>query len=300
MKVLLTGASGFIGHHCLERLVAGGCEVHALSRTKPDVDGVTWHSADLTDLATTTALVKNIRATHLLQLAWHPIRGGIWSAQDSLSWISTWLNIARAFASAGGERIVGVGTCGEYDWQGGLCVEDITRIKPSTFYGACKSACNSLLSADPDLQHLSQAWTRVFFVYGPREHPSRLLADLANNLLGQQRVSCTHGLQIRDYLHVKDVADGIVSLLNADIVGDFNVCSGEAIQLRDLIQLTGEACGVPELIGLGEREAPAHEPPVVLGDGSKLKQATGWSPQISLEEGVADTIAWWRGKIRGH
>src|SRR5688572_5048389 len=140
-RVLVTGASGFLGLHALPVLAARGFEVHATSlRKQPVVPGVRWHQSNLLDEQSIARLIAEVRVSHLLHLAWCAVPGRFWTAPENLLWAGASLNLIRAFRDHGGERVVVAGTCAEYDWHAGPCREDTTPIRPATVYGRCKHA----------------------------------------------------------------------------------------------------------------------------------------------------------------
>ena len=298
-RVLVTGASGFIGWRCLEPLRRRGYEVHAVTRRGDEepVDGVTWHRADLLDREQVPGLVEAVRATHLLHLAWYVTPGGLINARENFDWTEASLQLVRAFQESGGTRIVAAGSAYEYDWRYGYCHEQLTPLAPDTAYGACKRALGELIGSFAQISGLSSAWPRIFFLYGPREHPDRLVSSVIRNVLAQAPAPCSHGEQIRDYLHVQDAADAVVAALDSDLQGPVNVGSGRPIALKTLVGAVGEQLGRPELIQLGAIPARANDAPLVVADVSLLSEALGWSPRYSLDEGLADTIAWWSERV---
>jgi nucleoside-diphosphate-sugar epimerase len=168
-RVLLTGASGFVGQHCLEPLAARGYEVHAVSsRPRPaSVSGVTWHEADLHAPAAAADLVNDIAPTHLLHLAWYVVPGKLISAPENFAWVPSSLELMRQFGEHGGQRLVGCGSAYEYDWSYGYCSERLTPAVPNTVYGSCKQALNLMMQSYAEHTGLSAAWGRAFFLYGP-------------------------------------------------------------------------------------------------------------------------------------
>jgi nucleoside-diphosphate-sugar epimerase len=295
-KVLLTGASGFIGHHAVAPLVARGYEVHAVSsrEAKPAGDGVVWHRADLLADGAAKGLLDRVRPSHLLHLAWYVVPGKLISAPENFAWVPASLDLVRRFAEQGGERVTVCGSGYEYDWRYGYCSEELTPAVPNTVYGACKQALQLQLMAFASQAQLSAAWGRVFFLYGPNEHPDRLVSSVIRSVLRKEPARCSHGRQIRDYLHVQDVAEGLVALLDSPVAGPVNVSSGEATTLREIVLTIGRLLERPDLIALGAIPARANDTPLVVGDNTRMTTATGWSPRHDLESGLRQTIEWWQ------
>ena len=297
-KVLLTGASGFIGHHCLEPLLARGYEVHAVSSKphKPDSRGVRWHQANLLEAGSAKALVGEVQPTHLLHLAWFVVPGKLITAPENFAWVRASMDLVQEFAAQGGKRLTVCGSSYEYDWSYGYCSEKQTPLVPNNVYGSCKQALCLMVQSFASQSALSAAWGRVFFLYGPNEHPQRLVSSVILSLLKGEPAKCSHGRQIRDYLHVQDVADGLVSLLDSGVTGTVNVSSGQAATLREIVLTIGRLMGKTELIQLGAIPARANDTPLVVGENLRLLNECGWKQQYELEAGLRQTIDWWQAR----
>jgi nucleoside-diphosphate-sugar epimerase len=294
-KVLLTGASGFIGHHCLEPLLERGYEVHAVSsRTLKTDKRITWHQVDLLEAGSAQSLLADVRPTHLLHLAWFVVPGKLITAPENFAWVRASMDLVQEFAAAGGKRLTICGSCYEYDWNYGYCSESLTPAAPNTVYGVCKQSLNQLVHSLSSLASLSAAWGRVFFLYGPHEHPQRLVSSVILSLLKGEPAKCSHGRQIRDYMHVQDVANGLVALLDSEVTGSVNVSSAQATTLRDIVLTIGRHLERPDLIQLGAIPARANDAPLVVGENSRLLNEVGWTQQYDLEAGVRQTIDWWK------
>jgi nucleoside-diphosphate-sugar epimerase len=200
----------------------------------------------------------------------------------------------RVFKLQGGNRVLAAGTCAEYDGRFGYCSERVTPVAPSTLYGVCKNALKEILMAFADQEGLSAAWGRVFFLYGPHEHPTRLVPSVINALLDGQPALCTHGNQIRDFLHVEDVASAFAALLDSEIEGAVNIASGEPVALKNIIYRIAEKLEQPDLVQLGAIPASESDVPLLIGDASPLKQEVGWAPHYNLDTGLEMTIDWWK------
>jgi len=298
-RVLVTGATGFIGHHCLEPLKLHGYEVHAVtSRELPAMsDTVTWHRTDLLDRSQIKTLVEKIRPTHLVHSAWEVRPGKIYTSQDNFYWVQSSLELAEQFAHFGGKRLVVIGTCYEYDQRYGLCSETLTPTTPNTIYGVTKNALRQMLEAFCAKNQLSMAWPRLFFLYGPHEHPKRLVPSVICALLEGKPAKCSHGRQLRDYIHVKEAADGIVNLLESDFEGPINLGAGTPVSIREIVQTIGRLIERPDLIHLGALPARPGEDPLVMADIEKMTDALEWAPKLGLEEGLGQTIDWWKSQI---
>jgi nucleoside-diphosphate-sugar epimerase len=292
-RLLVTGASGFIGRQVLARLPQFD-EIHAAGRTPPHhraVEAVTWHAADLRDPQAAAALIADVTPTHLLHLAWNAEHGVFWTAPDNERWADATIALADSFVGRGGLRFVGAGTCAEYDWTSldHPCREDLTAVLPATPYGRAK------LRAWRHIEHLmsgttaSATWGRIFLLYGPGEDPRRLVPSIANALRDGRRAPVTEGRQVRDFLHVSDVARAFVALLMADVRGAVNIGSGEPVTVRHIADMLGTIAGRPDLIDYGAIPMRAADPPLLVADVTKLR-SIGWVPHVTLREGLEEAL----------
>jgi hypothetical protein len=201
-KVLVTGATGFVGSKALPLLANRFDEVHAVSRrAEGEAGGVRWRRADLLDERESAALIETVRPTHLLHLAWFVEPGTFWTSDENSRWVEASTALARRFADCGGQRLVAAGTCAEYDWMaGGVCSERRTPLAPSSAYGAAKHALHAELEQIAGKGGLAVGWGRIFFLFGPGEHPDRLVSSVIRRLLSGERAPTTEGSQVRDFL----------------------------------------------------------------------------------------------------
>jgi nucleoside-diphosphate-sugar epimerase len=204
------------------------------------------------------------------------------------------LALHRAFAAAAGERAVFAGTCAEYDWSHGVLDEAATLCDPSTVYGVAKDSLRRLLQASPE--GVSLSWGRIFFLYGPYEAPTRLVPDVITSLLAGREALCSDGLVERDFMHVADVAAALIAVLESDVTGPINIASGFCLPLRDVIGRIAEEIGRPELVCLGARPNSVSDPPRLAAVINRLRDEVGFRPARSLDEGLVETIAWWRAR----
>lgn len=297
-RVLLTGATGFVGGHAIGALTARGYEIHALGRTDPGHPDVSFHAADLLDPGAMRAAVAGIGASHLLHLAWYAEPGLYWRSALNLDWVSASLSLVRAFHEAGGSRAVAAGTCAEYAWGPDTLREDGPCV-PATLYGGAKDGLRRVLEAYAAATGLSFAWGRLFFLYGPGEKTGRLVGDAVRALRAGGRFATSPGLQRRDFLHVADAAGAFAALLDAEARGPVNIGSGQAVPVRDLLLRLAAVTGGADRIDFGACALAATEPACIAADAGRLRDAVGFVPRHTLAEGLADTVAWWAGRSPG-
>jgi nucleoside-diphosphate-sugar epimerase len=294
-RILLTGASGFIGRCTIEPLAARGFEVHAVS-SRASHDGSSaarWHRADLLSPGEPQRLMRDVRPTHVLHLAWYAVPGQFWTAPENVDWLAASVALVRAFEQTGGARFVGAGSCAEYGPSSSDCDERTTPLAPSTMYGACKHAVHTVLETFA-AGRFSSAWGRLFHLYGPHEPPGRLVPSVIDALMNGRDAMCTAATQVRDFMHVEDAGDAFAALADCDVEGPVNVASGRPVQLADLIARIGAQLDARARIHLGARPTPAHEPPRLTASVARLRDDVGWSGARDLDRGLSDTIRWWR------
>jgi len=291
--VLLTGANGFIGKNAQKLLKSAGYEAHCTSSLDIMSTESAWHKIDLLDNNAVKEFVKNLKPDYLLHLAWDTTPSKYLTNPLNLDWVSATLSLSRAFYENGGKRAVFAGTCFEYNLGDGVLSESSACI-PQSLYGWCKLALSSVISKFCEEQNLSFAWGRIFYLYGPYENDIRVIPYVINSLLSGKEALCSQAVAKKDYLYTEDVAAALIHLLNIEQHGIFNIGSGNALPLRELLCLAARLTGRPDLLKLGALPS-ANEIPVIEADVSKLAQ-TGFLPRYSLEEGLSKTVEWWREK----
>lgn len=288
MRVLLVGASGFIGRYALRSLQQQGVEVVVIGRTRPD-STVSFIKADLLSVRDFGPLMQQAQATHLLHLAWYGEHGKYWTSVLNLRWSEASTRLVEAFCAAGGQQVVIAGTCAEYDWAAGYCQEDSTPLNPATLYGAAKDATRRLAMAVCIQHQIPCAWGRVFLPYGKGERPSRLIPSLISVFRGELEPFGVNSSAYRDFLHAFDVAEGLVRLVTAGASGAYNICSGEPVRLAEVVTTLATLLGAdPEPVMALTAERPG-EPHLLAGENLKLK-SLGWRPSLTLAQGLERTL----------
>jgi nucleoside-diphosphate-sugar epimerase len=297
MRVLLLGATGFLGSWCARALSADGHDVDALCRPTSD----TWRIGGIAGISVSTAEsgawpreIEEKSPDVLISLDWEGVAGS--SRDDEATQrrnVVRFRAVVEAAVRAGVKRFVGVGSQAEYGPVSGSVSED-SPLRPASSYGRGK------VDAFRELRRLSQAtaltwtWGRVFSVYGPLEGPGWLLPSIAESARNGNHIALTAATKPWSYLYAADAARAIVALaVHPAAVGTYNVGSRLARPLRDSIETFAGVIGATELLDFGARPSPAtlNE---LRPDVSRL-ESLGWREQTELDEGLALTAKWLAG-----
>lgn len=292
--VFVTGGTGFIGRYAVHALLREGYEVHVASHKW---DGpfdpspmMRVHHSNLLRGDDPRALMAMIRPTHLLHLAWETDHGRFWQSPVNVEWAEAGMRLLQEFHASGGGRALIAGSCAEYEWTSGKCHESETPLRPNSFYGVCKEALGRVVSGYSEITGLSTAWGRLFHIYGPGQDAQRFIPAMAGSLLNRERAVCQHGAHLRDYLHVADAAEALVELLDSRVTGPVNIASGEAVKLGDVALKLADLIGGNQQPIIEEGAESTENPREILADTRRLNTELGWSPALTLSEGLRSVV----------
>jgi nucleoside-diphosphate-sugar epimerase len=288
VRVLLTGAGGFLGRYVHQSLTARGIETIALGRTQGLPGG--FIAADLLNPSSVESAVAQAGATHLVHLAWYVEHGKFWQSPLNADWVDATAYLAEAFCKAGGRRVVAAGTCFEYAQTEGPAIEDVTPVQPRTPYGIAKDEARSRVMAACARFGASCAWGRIFVPYGTGENAQRLLPSLIAALTGSRPAFGVNRPALRDFINAADLGEAFAVLAAAEESGPYNISTGEGVKIETVVREVAAQLGADPAPILDLPSARPGEPAVIVGDCRKL-EALGWRPRVALKEGVARMIA---------
>lgn len=294
-KVLITGATGFIGRNVTNILIKKGYEIHALVHSfQPEQNEIVQHEIDLMDINKVIDFISKYKFENLIHLAWYV--GAKCHIHDlNLDWTIATLNLIKAFKENGGKKFLGAGTISEYEYKYGYFIEDETPTSPGTLYGEAKNSLYKILSVYCKQNEIDFKWPRIFNLYGPYEKPQRLVPSVICSCLKNEDVKVSDCLNFQDYLHVEDTANAIVTIFESGLQGAVNICSNKPVQLKKIVEIIAQLTDFKGNILWGAIPA-AFDNKIVIGNNAKLK-STGWTEKYTLESGLKQTIDWWKKEI---
>ncbi|WP_425930611.1 NAD-dependent epimerase/dehydratase family protein [Pseudomonas sp. NyZ201] len=280
MTVLVTGASGFVGRHLVAALLARGCQVRAVARRQAPARALPWFdrvgfvAADIHDPRTdVAALCEGVDA--LVHLAWPglPNYQGLFHLEHNL--MADYRFIKHA-VEAGVGQVQVTGTCFEYGMQSGPLSETL-ECRPANAYGLAKHSLHLFLDTLRQQVPFTLQWARLFYLHGEGQNPNSLLAALDRAIdAGQAQFDMSGGEQLRDFLPVETATAHLATLLQRrDFSGVVNICSGQPIAVRSLVERHRAARDSRIALNLGHYPYPAHEPMAFWGDARCLHTLLG-------------------------
>ncbi len=300
MNILITGASGFIGRQLVPLLLADGHTLHGITRktstsrhgdstATPQNTRLIWHQVNLADTAAVSACIASIKPEACIHLAWDTEPGRyLDDVEGNLKLLQHSLHLLRELVRHECSHFLALGSCAEYAITD-TDIGESAATAPDTIYAAAKLSLCLLGQQITKNTATRFCWGRLFYLYGPGEHPKRLVPGVIAAMAAGQEFKASHGEQGRDYLHVVDAASALQCLLNHRADGVYNICSGVAVQIKDILLTVEKLMQRKDLVKLGALSARAWDPERIVGDNRKLK-ALGWEPHFDLAKGLSATI----------
>lgn len=294
-RVLVTGASGFLGSHLCRRLLQRGVEVHAVSRTLGGApsENPRWWKVDLEDYAAVKSLFEHVKPHVVVHLSGYAtgdpdIRHVLPTFRSQL--LST-VHLLTISAEMGCRRIVLTGSLTEP--QAGQ-----VDSPPSSAYAASKWASSAFGRMFQRLYQTPVVIVRVFMTYGPNQNPKKVIPYTIRSLMRGDQPKLTSGKWPVDWIYVDDVIDGFIAAMEVSGIEGLtlDLGTGQLVSVEAIIRQIVEIMGVsiePQFGALSSRVCEE----VRAADIGQTRRILGWQPKISLYEGLKRTVEWHRSSI---
>lgn len=313
MRTLVTGATGFVGGHLVERLLAAGDEVHGLARRAAWpaelahlAAHVPLHAADLADQDRILGVLRDVRPDRVAHLAAFADAGA--SFRDPAAAWGGNLDATRHFYAAvarwgGSPRILFVST-GQVYGPSERPLDEAAELRPTSPYAASKAAADLLSFQVTRHPGLDVVRVRPFNQIGPRLPPQYAAGHFAKQLarieagIEPPRLEVGDLTARRDLTDIRDMVEAMRLLLDRGRTGEvYNAGSGAAVSMAEVLELFRAECrSTVEVEPRPERMRPA-DPGVIVADAGKLRRETGWTPRYSLGQTLRDTLDWCRSQF---
>jgi len=289
MKILVTGATGFIGSAFAKRALSHGHEIGGMMLPTenppthvPVSDGMRWIKGTLAELPWKE--IVEFKPDACVHFAWIATPGIYLESPENEKHLEWSLNLARRLKGIGLRQFVGVGTCIEYKITNTPLNEEKTPVDPTTLYSRCKNALRETLDAEARKDGTQFCWGRVFYPYGVGEHPARLCSSLIQKFRRGEQLVLKTPASTKDYIYIDDLAAAILLTVEKPFQGTINWGTGTGISVRQIADEVANLFGRSELVA--EASPPEIDPlGYVVSDASRLK-SLGWQQEFSLERGL--------------
>ncbi len=303
-RVLITGASGFVGANLCRRLLRDGHDVHLALRPgyrswriDEIKDQVRLHLVDLADAEAARTLVQAVRPEWIFHLAVH----GAYSTQTDIAEmirtnLTATVNLLESCRQIGFEAFINTGSSSEYGYKNHPPRED-EWLEPNSEYAVTKASATLYCRFLARKLQLPVRTLRLYSVYGPYEEPARLIPALAIHGLEGKLPPLVHPAIARDYIYSDDVNEAFV--LAATRPGQepgvvYNVGSGCQTSLAEVVAAVRQRLPIPEEPRWGSMPERKWDTGIWVADSTKLQQDLGWTPRTTFAVGFAKTVEWLR------
>jgi len=302
-KVLITGAYGFIGSHLTIKLLNKQADVAVLVRPasnpwrlQPYLSHLTVLHASIQNEQEVMQAVQQFQPDYIFHLAAYGTDAAKQNQQEAIAVnvIGT-MNIVNAAKTVNCQKIIQLGSSSEYGDKTERIYEDMV-LEPVDLYGSTKAAATMLAHQLANEYDLAFVTLRPFGVFGEKEDTHKLFSYVIQMILSHQEVKLTACLQYRDYCYVENIVDGmLLAAANPEVKRDiFNIGTGQGHPLTYFVDLIYEKIGTDQRPYYGAIPNRINERNAPIPDTTKIQRLLGWKPNVSVEEGLQKTIAYYK------
>lgn len=302
MRILITGATGFLGSYLTADLIAEGHEVIVLVRRDSDawrLDGIKDHleilTGSLDDAQSLRSALTHSRPHAVAHLAWSGVANTARNHASQALNVATTVTFAELAAEYGVGVFIGAGSQAEYGPHKAIIAENAAT-NPTTLYGLAKLAAGNMVAQLARERGVRFAWMRIFSTYGPKDAEHWLIPSVIRAFQSRKPMQLTACEQRWSFLHARDAAASFrVALLNAQAEGVYNVGSPEAPPLRETVSSLRDLVDPRAELAFGEIAYRPDQVMLLQPDIRRLA-GLGWRPTVPLMDGLKETVEWYNDR----
>lgn len=265
-KIMVTGITGSIGQYIVKPLKDLGFEVYGIGTKDITIDSFNYIRLNINNLTQLENIFKEIKPEYLIHLAWD-LSKGYFHSNTNFDMLTSSINILKYFKDNNGKKAIYIGTYAEYSFDH-IPAKEYDQLNPTTVYAKCKNYLREISELYCKTNNIDFCWARIFNTYGENDNNTRLFPYIVNSLKNDQKVSINHSQLEKDYIYAGDVARILALIINSNINGIINICSGKGLKLKDLAIMIAEKLGKVNLLELNEFYT--DEPLKTIGDNSRI------------------------------
>lgn len=300
-KILVTGGLGFIGAHLVKRLLNEGAEVSIIGRPgsqtwrlKEQLKDISIYEVDITDSKKVEICIKDICP----EIVFHLAAYGVNSAQKEYIKAANinilgMINILNSLKNGCCKKFINMGSCAEYGDRKDLIKEDMC-LDPVSIYGSSKASATIIAHQIAKENNINIITLRPFGIFGEGEDSHKIFCHIILSILENKEVRLTSCEQLRDYCYIENIIDGLFMCAKSNLKNNiFNIASGSLYPLKYYVNLIFKNIKTDRVPLYGKIEYRKNEMWSPAADITKIHTELGWSPRISLEDGIIKTIKWY-------
>ncbi|MEI0539274.1 NAD-dependent epimerase/dehydratase family protein [Brachyspira pulli] len=285
-KIIITGITGSIGQYIVEPLKELGFEIYGIGTRNIEVSKFNYINLNINDHHKLQYIFNDIKPEYLIHLAWD-LSKGYFHSNTNFDMLTSSINILKYFKDNNGKKAIYIGTYAEYSFDH-IPAKEYDQLNPTTVYAKCKQYLREIAELYCKNNNIDFCWARVFNTYGENDNNTRLFPYIINSLKNNMKVSINHSQLEKDYIYAGDVAKILALIINSDITGIINICSGKGIKLMDLAIMIAEKLGKVNLLEL--KECGTEEPLKTIGDNSRIINELGFYDYTEIDKIIEQII----------
>ena len=296
MNVIITGAFGFLGSNVVKQCIGFGFNPIVLERASSkkevlnDLNFISIKYNNLDDDALIET-IKKYNPQSFIHIAWKGVDSSTRNYEEQITYnLPFSLQTIKLASNVGCKQWIGIGSLSEY----GKITEKVNEKQlpvPLTIYAKAKLATCWASSALCQSYNLKWSWIRVGSIYGPGDADHWLIPYIINSLLNNIPPQLTPSEQVWDYLYVTDAANAILSIVQSQVEGIYNLGSGTEITIKEVTEVIVEKLNSPVKPILGAKPYSVEQIMYMVADINKIVQTTGWNPSTKFSQGIDKTIS---------